>query len=302
MKISPLPKYFLQIVFQNILCLTVLASVTAVAEEIEECCYYNPLQYSRLEVGYSWGDFIGIDEDYAEFGLFMPLLLSKQYVIFVDGREYQFRDSHWGLSVGLGARGVLCNGNLLGINAYYDNLEGTLDKVFNRVGIGIEYLTPCWDFRINGYYPVGSRNYISGLQVIDYEGGFFELCNTTEYGISKGFDAEIGAPLFCCCEFKVYGAIGPYFYDRNVNPGFWGGYARLEATLYDTLYLRVRSSYDHVYNSRTEVSALLNIPFDLLCCWKCCKDCCLDFLTQPVRRNGVIFTKDCCGCVPNWTD
>lgn len=287
---------FPQIIAYIAFCFSVLATgpVVAVGEEAEECCYYNPLQYARLEAGYSWGNFIGIDEDYAELGVFLPLILSKEGVIFFDARGYRFRESHWGSSIGLGGRKVMCNGDVLGVNVYYDNLESRLDKLFNRLSVGLEYLNACWDFRINGYFPVGKKNHNFELEVFTYPGGFIVTCQETEFSIGQGFDAEIGKPLICCCDFRVYGAVGPYFYNGNKNDNIWGGYARIEATLNEYLSIRVRSSYDKTYRSRTQVSAFLTLPFDALCCWRCCKDCCLNLLTQPVRRDGVIFTDSCC--------
>jgi hypothetical protein len=297
--------------FQGVVAFLFVATVVAMGEEpiesgtiedaIGECCSYNPFQYSRLEIGYSWGDFIGISKDYAELGVFLPVLLSKEGVVFVDARGYHFSNSHWGSSTGIGVRRVICNGDVLGVNVYYDNFEGQQDSFFNRLSIGLEYLNPCWDFRVNGYFPVGAKNHGSAISVFRYPGGFVSTCQIIEFPVNnKGFDAEIGFPLFCCCDFRIYGAIGPYYYDGNENDDIWGGFGRLEVYLNEYISFRVRSSYDKTFHSRTQVSVFLDLPFDLLCCFKCCKDCCLRLLTDPVRRNGLMFTDDCCNWTQNW--
>lgn len=126
-------------VFQSILlhffvaltCLN-LPLETLNAEEIEmdsisSSPQLNCLQDARIEVGYAGGKFIGIERDYAEYGLFIPTYFN-QSTLFVDGRAYQFRNNHhhyhakWSSSVGVGFRVSDCWDRILGLNVYYDFL------------------------------------------------------------------------------------------------------------------------------------------------------------------------------------
>ncbi|OAI50215.1 hypothetical protein AYO37_01325, partial [Opitutia bacterium SCGC AG-212-L18] len=264
--------------------------------ESQECCARSPFIDARIEIGYSWGQFIGIKEDYAELGLFLPAVFCDQWAIFVDGRGYRFENDQWGASAGVGVRRFICDGNILGVNFYYDYLEGENRGFFDRFGVGFEWLGPCFDLRVNGYYPVGGHeSIVSNTFTCTYPGTAFVYTRSrVDFSISKGFDAEIGMPLFCKCHFRLYGAVGPYYYDRKNHEGFWGGYARLDLSIWDYFWVRVRSSYDEVYHSRTQVTLLLSLPLDFLCNWRCCRDYCRDLLTQPVRRNGIIFTDQPC--------
>lgn len=307
MKIHPQTNVYLKHLLQCLFCLTVSIQTTLALEpetlvDNQECCEINYLQYSRLEAGYSWGDFIYINEDYAELGLFVPLMLSNHFVIFADARGYRFNDHSWGTSVGLGVRGFICDNQLLGVNVYYDHFKSRYNNDFNRLGVGFEYLGPCCEYRINGYFSVGNESQTFDSFTCPYRGTIYEYNQyEVESSIGNGFDAEMGSSIFCCCNFRVYGAAGPYFYKSNRHGNIWGGYARLEFNLYDYFFIRVRSSYDDVYHSRTQVTALVSVPLDILCNWRCCRDYCLDFLTQPVRRNGILFTNQpCTNSTWNW--
>ena len=132
----------------------------------EQCCSRNPLMDTRLEAGYSWGQFIGIKEDYAELGLFVPVTFCDRWAIFADGRAYRFEDDQWGASAGIGFRGFTCDGRIFGANFYYDYLEGTNNGYFNRLGVGLEWLGPCWDLRVNGYLPVGDETQVINMYTL----------------------------------------------------------------------------------------------------------------------------------------
>lgn len=272
------------------------AEIDPSCDPCSPCGPCNPLRDAYIEVGYSVGDFIGIDEDYAEVDLFIPAVFCNRSDIFLDARGFRFNDDRWAASIGGGFRSFVGNtDHILGVNVYYDYLQGKPRGHFDRIGVGLEWLGFCWDFRINGYFSVGSDNGFSDNPVtFFYPGGQQISCISTEFPMNQSFDAEIGAPLFCYCNFRLYGAAGPYFYKQKNHKDIWGGYARIEFG-WEYLTFRVRTSYDDFYHSRTQFSAFLTIPFDILFCWNCCRDCCRDLLIQPVRRNPIIFTnEDCC--------
>lgn len=281
------------------------------ADEVEpisqNCNYFGD---ARIEIGYAGGKFIGIERDYAEYGLFLPTSLN-QSILFFDGRAYQFRNTQchhhrprWAASIGAGVRMCDFCDRILGVNLYYDYLEKRHTKGFDRIGLGFEWLGDCWDLRINGYLPLGSERHFGKKVVFKYPGNYKSKCQEKELAISKGFDAEFGAPLWCCGIIRIYGALGPYFYRREHKfedrKDFWGGYAYLELNLRDYFSLQVRTSYDRVYHSHTQVRALLSIPFEALCSWQCFGEYCQSICVQPVRRNGLIFTNHCCNSRQNW--
>lgn len=309
LKISKFPKS-IQCILLGLICLN-LPFENSKANEIEETAIFNNFfDGARIEIGYAGGKFIGIQRDYAEYGLFLPAALN-QFLIFADGRGYQFRNTHchnhrprWAASVGGGIRISDCCERILGANVYYDYLQKRHTKEFDRIGAGLEWLGDCWDIRANGYWPIRSERHFGRTKVFHYKGGFKSKCRESEFAIGKGFDAEIGAPIWCCGIFRIYGAAGPYYYHskyigRN-KKDFWGGYARLELNITDYFCVQARTSYDRRYHSHTQVRALLSIPFDALCNWQCLGEYCQNICVQPVRRNGIIFTSHCCHSTQNW--
>jgi len=254
----------------------------------------------RFEVGYSTGKFIGIDRDYAEFGVFLPLSTAGEWVPFLDARGYRFEDSQWGSSAGIGLRAPLNDGSIFGVNAYYDYLEGDFNHGFHRGGAGFEWLGSCLDVRMNGYFPFSSRIHHSKPRVCTYPGGYILECRRNEFRVGDGFDAEVGLPLLNFCDFTIYGAMGPYYYHFPRHQNFWGGQWRLEINWRSYLSVRVNTSYDGRYHSRTQVQALVSVPLTVLFGNSSLTDYCNDLITQPVRRNGIIFTDRCCFCTQNW--
>lgn len=228
-------------------------------------------------------------------------MATNRWVVFADGRAYQFdKHSRWGSSAGVGIRGSGWCDRIWGVNVYHDHLKGRHHGSFNRVGVGLEWLGTCWDVRVNGYFPADSQRHFSHRRAFRWSEGWRETCHREEFSIGQGFDAELGLPIGCWCDFALYGAIGPYYYNGKERKDFWGGYGRLEVNWRDYISLQVRTSYDRLYHSRTQFRALLSIPLEALCNWRCFGNYCRNLCIQPVRRNGVIFTDHCPICKWNW--
>jgi hypothetical protein len=260
---------------------------------------FNALALSHLEVSYSVGKFIGIDENYAELGVFAPLYLSNSYLAFLDCRGYRFNDSKWGESTGVGFRRALTNYHILGANLYYDNLEGDFHKSFNRLGVGLEWLGNCLDLRLNGYFPLGSETHSSKkISYENYMGDYHATCHEEQFSISRGFDAEIGGCFFNRNKFVAYGAVGTYYYFSKDDTNYFGGQARLEVFFNSIVSLQVKTSYDSVNHSHTQGRILLSIPLDFFCK----KPRCFyrNKILQPIKRNSIIFTDKCCDYTWNW--
>lgn len=260
------------------------------------------LQETRVEFSYNTGKYISIDKDYFETRLFAPIYLSNYYTTFLDVSSYRFNDGKWAASIGGGIRRSLCEKSVLGINAYYDYRRGESRHNLNQIGIGFEWLNHCWDFRINGYFPVSQKTEKYAFCVFDQlKGGFFATRHKVEYMYS-GFDAEIGVPFVSYCDFSLYGAAGPYYYQRSHQHHFWGGYARLELDWRSILSLQVRVSYDKVYSTNVQGIFQISLPLDCFCSswenWG--KRYCL--INQDVYRNGIILTDHCCNWTWNWDD
>lgn len=269
------------------------------------------LANSTFEVGYAFGRYISLDENYLELGLFTPLLQSDSSQFFIDAKGYRFDNGKWGSSAGVGFRTKLCDYGF-GANVYYDYLRSFHSKHnYNQWGIGLEFLGGCFDVRANGYFPFGKRKYSSCTCVFDFNdfsyGDFsdsnsgFYAENTKKEFAYTGFDAEVGFQLFSFCDIDFYAAGGPYYYKRcDKKFDFWGGYGRFEVSWKDILSAQVIVTSDKVYNTNVQGIVRLSVPLNFFSCSSQCT--CDNLLAQPVRRNGVILTDTCCDWCWNWDD
>lgn len=265
---------------------------------------FNP-DYSslRLDLAYNFGKYIGIKQNYGEVDLLYFPTKFGQFQPFVDFRGYIPRRTTWGGSLGMGAR-LLTNRNLnaWGANFYYDFLEGHRGA-FNRWGAGLEYLGLCWDFRINGYFPIGSMRHHSREHVFnDYIGPFCATCRETEFDYG-GFDAEVGYQFGGWNCISLYGAGGVYYYRNCDIDSFFGGMVRASAAWSTYVSLEARASYDHVYKGNVQGRVVLSIPLEeLFSCRFWHYTACTDLSKRPVERLGLIFTKEACCWTWNWDD
>ncbi len=255
----------------------------------------------RLDVSYNMGKFIDIKKDYTEIGLFLPVGFADRWLTFAEARSYHFNHSKWGANAGLGLR-WLSDERLGGINLYYDYLAGRFHQGFHGLGIGLEFLGASYDLRANGYFPVSHSSHHSKLFIYDdFIGSYVATCREREFMIRQGFDAEFGLPLACWRGLALYGALGPYYYHPpRCHTNYWGGQARLELGWRNYLSLQVRTSYDHSNHFHAQGRIEVNFPFEIFNPLHRCESFYSNLSTQPVVRNGIIFTDHCCSFTKNW--
>lgn len=266
------------------LCLTALC-LTAQAHAFEFIFAYTQGKYISLETGY------------ATVGIFTPYA-KRDWLTFVDLRGYRFDDNRWGGSVGLGGRFMLPCYGAVGLNAYYDALEGKWGGNFHQVGGGLEWLNPCWDIRLNGYFPIGRHSHFHKKCFFsDLGGGFMASRGRLEY-VYSGVDLEAGMHLFTRGAWDLYGALGPYYYSAHEHKRyFYGAFARLQFSYNDYFYAQIKMSHDRIYHTRVQGTVELKIPLEFFLCLPACG---CEWFTKPVYRNGVILTEQCCTWSWNW--
>lgn len=268
--------------------LSLILSVSTLANAFE---FKESFEKTRIDIGSATGDFIGIRRSFFEFGAFTPLSDGCEWLPFIDARGYYFQNDRWAANAGVGLRYILENDYILGVNGYYDYLEGQRHSAFHRAGLGLELLTCHFDIRINGYFPIQTTNTKSwSLYTVDTETVYW---NYREFAVRTGFDAEIGTHLFDWGNFSTYAAIGPYFYDFGKQSlkrsSFWGGQVRIEADWNNYLSLQFRGSYDRLYRSEGQFKIQFSMPIeDLIYAWD---NCAIEPILQPVRRTGIIFSE-----------
>ena len=247
--------------------------------------------------GYTGGKYISQDTGYGTLGLFTPYA-KPTWLTFVDLKGYKFENNRWGASGGLGGRFMLPCRGAIGLNAYYDYYEGRLQGNFHQVGGGIEWLNPCWDIRLNGYFPIGDHAHFHKKCFFgDLGDGFMATRGRLEYAFTGG-DLEAGMRLWSQGNTLFYGAIGPYYYAAGKhNRHFYGATARLRLSYKEYVYLQVRVSQDRIYHTCVQGSLEIRIPLEV---FLCLPPCGCDWFVQPVYREGIIMTDRCCSWSWNW--
>lgn len=171
-------------------------SVTAVAEDVAK-----------------WGPRIDLEakpgskRTLGEVDLLLPIAQDENTLAFTNLRgRFDDNSSREG-NLGLGVRHMLKSGWNLGAYGYFDRRRSEYGHYFNQATLGVEALGRDWDFRANGYLPVGTRAKslgttgggastatLSGTSILVTTPG----STTREERALKGFDAEVGwrTPLF----------------------------------------------------------------------------------------------------------
>lgn len=171
----------------------------------------------------------------------------------------------WTGSVGMGYRQIVGDSAILGFYVLGDYTKTTLGHSAMIASPGFEVLGRDWDFRMNGYVPVGGTTKSSVTDWADKFGdnSYVILKGHTRYDAKFtyyeetgiGGDAELGRKLFTIDDtlFKLYG--NGYFYKMQHNDNVMGGGARL--TIEPTNYLKffVKDSYDN-YQKNVAVGGL----------------------------------------------
>jgi hypothetical protein len=247
---------------------------------------------------------------YTSFGVFMAYpYYTCNLVPFLDLRGHIFNNGRFGANLGGGLRYQPCESlTVYGANIYYDSRVADFRHRYEQLGLGFEILNPCWDFRINGYLPIGQKTGHSRPCVFDQFTGGFRATSEQRRRSMGGFDAQVGRWFNSTCGFlNLYGALGVYtYFPKTYKHNICGGEARLVSNIYRNLLLELRGSYDPIFHTKVQARLTYSIPFEQLfgCCYKsACDDCCNCLMYQPIYREEVIaLDKKRCCWKWNWED
>jgi hypothetical protein len=266
-----------------------------------------------LETGAAAGRFIGLREDYVDADLFYVMDPVCNWAPLFDAHVYYLEKDTWAGSFGAGVRYQDCDcDRVWGANLFYDFrefkfeeccscvCEKTKHRYFHRVGIGLESLGPCVDYRANVYLPIGKTRQLGDQCLIDNISGRFQATFSKFEYMPTGFDAEAGFNLGCCHDFALYGALGGYYFHHDKLKDMYGPMARFDLTWFEWLSLEGRYSYDQVNHSAFQGRIALTVPLSDF--WNCCSEACdcVNLFIQPFQRNGLIFTDRKCCWKYNW--
>ncbi len=223
-----------------------------------DSCGQAPHPY-RIELRHIESKGIGYNQGYSTVeGFFtVPSLQNSSWIPFFSAAGHVFNDGKPAATAGVGLRYLTTR--TWGLNAFYDYRK-TEHFHYNRVGAGFETLGERWDYRINGYAPVGKKTSPFYQKRFDkFEGHHLILSRKQEFAMN-GVNAEAGVHFAEAKNYNFYAAAGPY-YMWNEGKAAWGGEARLNMNAFEYLRVQLSGSYDNIYHGIVQGQLSLVIPF-----------------------------------------
>ncbi len=224
---------------------------------------YQNESWSKSIAEFAFGKTIGVNQGYIGLGIIAAKAIQENAQLFGDARAFYYYNNHWSGSLGMGYRfscSEVSNESyaIWGINAYYDCLEAKYAhydrKNFQRLGLGVEYLSSCLDFRFNGYMPVGKSYQRGGRRN-----------HRSMLSLPWGGDGEVGMDFPICADaIYAYFGLGGYYFKFRDSCGVSGVQARVEISWQEFISAQFLYTYDHKFASKYQGKIVLNIPLDVI--------------------------------------
>lgn len=264
--------------------------------------------FSFANISHTEGNWIDNRDGYTSFEVFVDQALKQNdsFVSFLDFKGHFFNHGRVAVNSGLAFRYARDDSKIFGGNLFYDYRQATSEHNFHQIGLGVEYLTDAFDFRLNGYIPISKSLLRTNSITFNYPGGYKATAADlrASYG---GFDAEVGSfiknPNWD--ETRLYAAFGYYYYARTHKfSNDYGIKARIETKFSDYFTFEFKGGFDHVNHGMAQGTLYASIPLESLFnfCFKqkieCPKN---NRLYQPIKRQDIIaLTEKSCGWIWNW--
>ena len=245
----------------------------------------------RVYISHLAGKGLGFPSGYSSLGVFLGQNSHQgdRNESFVNVIGHVFNNGKKAANAGIGRRYMFTpERKVYGINAFYD--YRTSYGHYNQIALGLEMFGCHYDWRVNGYLPVGKKTH-------------FNKHGRRERAL-PGLDAELASSLknWRPCHFwNLIGAVGPYYYFWNKGDGarknIFGGKGRLALVYRDYFSLEMRAYYDPVFKGIFQGVAAVSLPLGkktsiLSKCTSNASEARLrESSLQPVVRNEIIVTK-----------
>ncbi len=260
---------------------------------------------ARSDLSHTAGSGIGYKRGFTTLDAFLMAERCNLYP-FLDIRGHGMDNRKVAGNFGGGIR-YLSNVNwIFGANAYYDIRQGDrrdLTRVghyFHQVGIGLEALSDCIDFRFNFYQPVGEKSW-NFTQIHFNDGqGLTPIFSFKKQTTFTYLNAELGGYISCgsfcnCVNWRTYFAIGPYMVKEHRKNEKWGAALRLTADLTPYLSFEFRTGYDQQFLGYGQFKATIHFPLYPLSSIRQLLDTCGNpfdpHITDPVERIEIMPLK-----------
>jgi trimeric autotransporter adhesin len=208
--------------------------------------------------------------------VFLPLLQDiGEELTFLDSRLLLDNEGNLGANILLGYRNYDQKGDRIWGGYAGVDLRETDASSFSQLGVGLESLGRVWDFRANGYFPLGDTQQVIDERIRNgavqtssgFQGNFLVLARSQERRISRtfesalgGFDLEVGARLARWDEGDLRGYVGAYLLDGVDVEGRLGWKVRLESRPIDNLHLNLGLQDDDIFGTNVNLSVGLAFP------------------------------------------
>jgi len=202
---------------------------------------------------------IGYRKGYTSVDLFTVPCFCPNHYMFVDVRGHIFNDGKWASNFGLGYRKLAeCSDAAWGANLYWDWRE-TDHYHYHQLGVGLEAIWPCWDLRINGYYPFGSRKRAFKTGFDRFEGNSAFLFKRYDLAL-WGADAGVGYTLFRTDYFSLHTTLGGYYFRGDFRKHAGGGLLRGKLDVTEWMSIEGQASYDSLFKWQGYGELALHVP------------------------------------------
>ncbi len=263
------------------------------------CCLSdtsNPLD-TRIVLRHREPGGIGYNLGYSSFDIFITPERKDWGTYYLDLRGHIFNDGRWATNVGLGVRYVpSCFNVVYGGNVYWD-WRNTKHTEYQQIGAGLEVMWPCWDLRVNGYFPINRKKKTLSKKFKGFRGNSAIFRRRTDLRL-KGVDGSLGWIAYQNSCFRLYTSLGGYYLTGDLNTNFGGGYFRAELGVTDYFTIDGNVSYDKEFKWVGQGQASLVFPFGPCkqpkSCWvDCCNIVSIDerLSDQPYRFEIIPTTR-----------
>ncbi|MES2199994.1 MAG: right-handed parallel beta-helix repeat-containing protein [Chlamydiota bacterium] len=218
----------------------------------------DPIPPLQIALKHIEGKGVGYHEGYSTLeGFFAPThKITGNWIPFIDARMHLFNNGLPAANAGVGIRYL--SKRAWGLNTYYD-FRKTNHSNYNQVSLGLESLGKIWDFRINGYLPVGGKlSSPFDIKFGHFSGHSMILKRKKEFAL-KSIQAEFATHALKIRHTPAYIAAGPY-YLTGFGKTTWGGKARLAFDFFTYFTAEGIASYDNLFKDIYQGRISLNIP------------------------------------------
>ena len=245
---------------------------------------------------------LGYHKGYTTLGAFTTFHKNTWKALdpFMDVKIHYFNNGKMAANAGAGVRFSSPHSWIFGAQGWYDFRQGRFGD-FHQIGVGLEALGPLFDFRVNGYFPVGNTIHHSRTHVFDsFVGDYWATCQEIETAW-RGLMIEWGLYLRKrpCNNYDLYLSAGPYYFkSHHTHAEIYGGKIRLDAA-YSYFNAALIGFYDQKNKGRIQLQLTVWFPWNKSSVQK--KDCCQNpLIFQPMKRQEIIYLSEGCNWDWNW--